>query len=133
MFSLSATSLFEFPASKSRSTSISLSVSSMFGFSAICTAGADVEMIFGVLPSNFSTSGIRTVSSINVWIFKSCSRSKRQFSSLRRRLFLSSNGRYFIQAKAINNLALTGEYNVFITFCQQQHDQRGEHQCWHLR
>ena len=68
MFSLSATSLFEFPASKSRSTSISLSVSSMFGFSAICTAGADVEMIFGVLPSNFSTSGISTVSSISVWI-----------------------------------------------------------------
>ena len=102
MFSLSATSLFEFPESKRRSTSISLSVSSMFGFSAICTAGADVEMIFGVLPSNFSTSGISTVSSINVWIFKSCSRSKRQFSSLRRRLFLSSNGRYLMISPLIS-------------------------------
>lgn len=33
-----------------------------------------------------------------------------------------SNGRYFIQAKAINNLALTGEYNVFITLANTQRD-----------
>ncbi|WP_407382015.1 Ig-like domain-containing protein [Methanobrevibacter sp.] len=33
-----------------------------------------------------------------------------------------SNGRYYIQAKAINSLGLTGDYNVFVTLANTQRD-----------
>ncbi len=33
-----------------------------------------------------------------------------------------SNGRYYIQAKALNSLGLTGEYNVFVTLVNTQKD-----------